>query len=187
MNNIEEKARSVAQKAHEGQFRKDGSPFFEHPEKVAAILKFHNYRPELVAAGFLHDVVEDTSVTAADLNEIEEFKGNVMQYVLANTEDKRKPWLERKQHTHNSIPNLPIEERALIAADKLANLMDISKQQHVIENYWSLFNADYAAQRWYYLGVALSLFVYLTPKEIEENPLFTKYFNSAQEVFLPKK
>jgi GTP pyrophosphokinase len=63
------KAYEYAKHAHEGQFRKSGEPYIHHPVEVAAILVNLQMDPVTVAAGFLHDVVEDTSVTLKDISQ----------------------------------------------------------------------------------------------------------------------
>lgn len=62
-----EKAYNVACKAHEGQVRKSGEPYIIHPLNVAIILAELEMDKETIAAGLLHDVVEDTIMTDADL------------------------------------------------------------------------------------------------------------------------
>lgn len=63
------KADDFAEKAHEGQYRRSGSPYIMHPREVAGILIELEMDATTVAAGFLHDVVEDTDVTLDDLKE----------------------------------------------------------------------------------------------------------------------
>lgn len=63
------KADHFAEKAHEGQFRRSGVPYITHPREVADILVGLEMDAKTVAAGFLHDVVEDTDVTLDDLKE----------------------------------------------------------------------------------------------------------------------
>lgn len=70
---------AFASKAHEGQKRKSGEPYIIHPIQVAGILADLEMDPSTVAAGFLHDVVEDTDVTLDELRE--EFNDEVAMLV----------------------------------------------------------------------------------------------------------
>ncbi len=62
-----EKAYEYADKAHSGQKRASGQPYIIHPTQVAGTLANLGLDPDTVAAGFLHDTVEDTSVTNDDI------------------------------------------------------------------------------------------------------------------------
>lgn len=62
---LEERARIFATAAHygAGQLRKyTGAPYISHPAEVAAIVRTVTHTPEMIAAAWLHDVVEDTGV-----------------------------------------------------------------------------------------------------------------------------
>ena len=56
------RAYAFAEKAHTGQKRKTGEPYFHHPLAAAEILHSWNLDDATVAAGLLHDTVEDTGV-----------------------------------------------------------------------------------------------------------------------------
>src|SRR5574344_2220163 len=58
-----ENAYLLASKKHAGVMRKSGEPYIQHPIEVAYILSTLQSGPETIAAGFLHDVVEDTDET----------------------------------------------------------------------------------------------------------------------------
>ncbi|MCD5467272.1 bifunctional (p)ppGpp synthetase/guanosine-3',5'-bis(diphosphate) 3'-pyrophosphohydrolase [Lactobacillus delbrueckii subsp. bulgaricus] len=64
-----ESAYQFAARAHEGQTRASGQPYIVHPTQVAGTLANLGLDPDTVAAGFLHDTVEDTSVTNDDIKE----------------------------------------------------------------------------------------------------------------------
>ncbi|MEL7487504.1 MAG: bifunctional (p)ppGpp synthetase/guanosine-3',5'-bis(diphosphate) 3'-pyrophosphohydrolase, partial [Pseudomonadota bacterium] len=64
------KAYVYAMKAHGGQTRKSGDPYFSHPLAVAAILTELRADPASVATALLHDVVEDTDATIDDIERL---------------------------------------------------------------------------------------------------------------------
>ena len=64
-----EDAYNFAKQAHEGQVRLSGEPYFVHPYEVANILIDLGMDVYTVAAGLLHDVVEDTQMTSDELKE----------------------------------------------------------------------------------------------------------------------
>lgn len=58
-------ARAIAVQAHTGQFDKAGADYISHPERVAA--RVAPYGPAFEATAWLHDVLEDSDVTASEL------------------------------------------------------------------------------------------------------------------------
>lgn len=62
-----EKAYDMANKAHEGHTRYSGEPFMTHVAEVALRLAEMGMSPRAIAAALLHDIIEDTSVTAEDV------------------------------------------------------------------------------------------------------------------------
>ena len=63
------KAYEAAKKAHEGQKRYSGEPYFNHVAIVAFKLAEMGLGPRTVSAGLLHDVIEDTELTAKKIKE----------------------------------------------------------------------------------------------------------------------
>ncbi|WP_159637938.1 RelA/SpoT family protein [Erysipelothrix anatis] len=64
-----ERAYAYAKEHHEGQYRKSGEPYLVHLVHVGYILADMGMSPTTIAAGLLHDVVEDTDVTKEELTE----------------------------------------------------------------------------------------------------------------------
>ena len=62
-----ERAYHKAETAHEGQFRKSGEPYFTHCLAVGRILAEMQLDAEALAAGLMHDIIEDTDITEEDL------------------------------------------------------------------------------------------------------------------------
>ncbi|OOF43362.1 bifunctional GTP diphosphokinase/guanosine-3',5'-bis(diphosphate) 3'-diphosphatase [Rodentibacter rarus] len=69
----------IARDAHEGQFRSSGEPYITHPVAVASILAQMHLDHEAVMAALLHDVIEDTPYTEAQLSA--EFGSSVAEIV----------------------------------------------------------------------------------------------------------
>jgi len=58
-----------SEQAHQGQFRRSGEPYISHPLAVANILAQWHLDPQALTAALLHDVMEDTTVTKADISQ----------------------------------------------------------------------------------------------------------------------
>lgn len=99
-NSIKEKAKMFAIQAHKGQIRKSepDKPMVIHPIGVGQLLESFGYDDNVVAAGYLHDVVEDTKYTIEDIEK--EFGSDIASLVMGVSEpDKSLSWEERKKHT----------------------------------------------------------------------------------------
>lgn len=119
-----EKAVAFAIKSHEGTFRKGTKiPYIVHPLETAVIVALMVTDEEMICAALLHDVVEDTGVTEAELKE--EFGSRVAELVMEETEDKTKCWKERKSATLEHLEQASRESKILVLADKLSNLRDV--------------------------------------------------------------
>lgn len=81
-------AEDYAWSAHSGQVRKyTGEPYAKHCSAVANLLQAHGLPQYVCAAGVLHDVVEDTSVTEAELRRV--FGDPIAQLVMEVTDVSR--------------------------------------------------------------------------------------------------
>lgn len=181
---IIEKASQYAKHAHEGQMRKvrKNVPMFQHVEEVANILKYAGFSDETVAAGYLHDVVEDTKFTSKDI--LDAFGKKVAFIVAGHTEDKEKSWEERKQATIDELadPNTAIEIRALIIADRLSNLRGFKGDKKVVgDQLWTYFKRGEKEQEWYYRGCLENMAVGLKENEIPD--FFFEYEREVNEFF----
>ncbi len=63
------KACEIAEKGHEGQLRKSGLPYITHPLNIAKNLLAYNFDSHTIAAAILHDTIEDTHITEAEIKE----------------------------------------------------------------------------------------------------------------------
>jgi GTP diphosphokinase / guanosine-3',5'-bis(diphosphate) 3'-diphosphatase len=87
MVSLVEKARNYATEKHRGQFRHDKiTPYITHSERVVGLLEEIGIRDEdILASGWLHDVVEDCGVSVGDLER--EFNPEVARIVGALSRD----------------------------------------------------------------------------------------------------
>jgi guanosine-3',5'-bis(diphosphate) 3'-pyrophosphohydrolase len=67
---IVKRAYIYSARVHEGQVRLSGEPYLSHPLEVAGILADMKLDPESIAAGLLHDVIEDTSATPQEIKDL---------------------------------------------------------------------------------------------------------------------
>ena len=144
----------VALKAHQNQFRKGTEiPYITHPIAVGIILAKAGCSDEVIAAGILHDTVEDTPIALDQLRDT--FGDKVAKIVKGASEpDKSLPWEERKQHTLNFLKLASQEVRFVALADKLDNIRAIAadyKKQG--EKLWDRFRRGKELQKWYYQGL----------------------------------
>ncbi|HEX4281692.1 MAG TPA: HD domain-containing protein [Solirubrobacteraceae bacterium] len=121
-------ALAFADELHRGQRRSsDEAPFILHPLEVAALLHITGHSEAAVAAGILHDTVEDTS---AEIGTIEQrFGDEVAALVAAMTEDPAiEAYEERKAALRRQIAAFGEEATAIYAADKVAKVRELRAQ-----------------------------------------------------------
>ena len=182
---ITEKAKSFAIAAHIGQIRKSDKekPKIIHPINVANILQEYNFDNNVIAAGYLHDVIEDTNYTKEDL--LKSFGEDVVSLVLGATEeDKSLSWEERKQETITKVKTLDLRHKAVVCADKISNLEDLRIIFEINEKKdFSAFKRGFDKQKWYYTGVYDSL-IY---NEDEKNDMFVRLKLLIDYIFYDNK
>ena len=147
--------------AHDGmRRRKSNVPYILHPMEVGAIIGTMTDSQEVIAAGVLHDVVEDAGITIEQIGE--KFGARVMELVAAETENKREElppeetWLIRKKESIEKLRiTEDIEVLMLWMGDKLSNIRAIYRD-YLIEGeaLWNKFHqSDINVQAWYYRSI----------------------------------
>src|SRR5438067_4147128 len=139
------KAYEFSQKHHAGQSRASGQPYLIHPLEVALVLSEMKMDPVAIAAGLLHDSVEDTSVTVVDIRKEfgeqvahivegvtkisaidfitreEQQAENLRKMMLAMVDDIRVVLIKLADRLHNmrTLEHLPPERQQKIARETL--------------------------------------------------------------------
>jgi (p)ppGpp synthase/HD superfamily hydrolase len=121
-----ERAIALAIRAHESQVRKDGElPYVVHPVTVALILSRYTGDEDTIIAGLLHDVLEDTRVTA---EEVERAFGEKVRDTVLDVTEPDLPglsWETRKARYLRRLQTAPRPSLLVAGADKTANLISL--------------------------------------------------------------
>ncbi|MDD4406858.1 MAG: HD domain-containing protein [Bacilli bacterium] len=169
---IKEQVKEFVTIAHEGQKRKSepDKEMIIHPIAVAEILEHYGYDENVVSAGYLHDIVEDTKYSIEDIKEL--FGNDIANLVNSATEpNKSLSWEERKKHTIKEIKNTPLRNKVIVCSDKINNVEDLTRILRIKGmDVFKLFKRDYKNQLWYFENIYQSL-IY---NENEEEPLFIR-------------
>ena len=120
-------------------------PYMSHVAGVAAILSRHGFAETVVAAGALHDVMEDCGVTHEVLTE--KFGAVVADLVRhVSEEDKSLSWEDRKRLYLEHFSKKPWEAQAITLADKIDNFQSIIVCARVFGDPWAMFKRGRDAQ-----------------------------------------
>lgn len=129
-----------AEQLHRGQYRKSGEPYIIHPVQVATLLRDLAADPAMVAAGFLHDLLEDTQTTPEELEK--NFGSEVRQLVEGVTKLSKFSFSSKKEQQAENFRRMFLamaqDIRVIVVklADRLHNMRTLdhlsSEQQQRI-------------------------------------------------------
>jgi (p)ppGpp synthase/HD superfamily hydrolase len=138
------RALEFAAERHDGQRRKaDDAEFILHPLEVAQLLRNRGYSDEIVAAGVLHDSLENTDATPLELES--RFGGEVARLVCAVSEPSPEgTWAERKARLRASIARADDDAAVVYAADKVAKAREL---RLTLARDWSAAASDETADK----------------------------------------
>jgi (p)ppGpp synthase/HD superfamily hydrolase len=166
-----EAALVLAARAHGDQVRKVGNvPYITHVVHVSAILRRHGYPEDLVIAGLLHDVVEDSDVP---LDQIEADFGPVVAEIVGALSERKmegsvkRPWETRKAEMLEQVRQASSEAVAVKAADTLHSTRTLSADLHRMgPSVWRNFSRGPEPSLQYYQSVAA-----LVRQQLGDRPL----------------
>jgi (p)ppGpp synthase/HD superfamily hydrolase len=120
-------------------------PYISHLAGVAIVLARHRFDEEVLAAGALHDAMEDQGVTFEELSA--RFGERVATLVRHVTEqDKSLSWEDRKRLYLDAFPKKPWEAQAITLADKIDNFQSIIVCRREHGDPWAMFKRGREAQ-----------------------------------------
>ena len=157
-NELLNDAIAFAVEKHKDGLRKGTKmPYIVHPLEVMHNLMLMDADKKLMAAGVLHDTVEDTDTTLEEI--AAKFGEEVAILVASHTEkDKSLPWITRKEIALEHLKDANKREQMLVLADKLSNMRAIARDYAELKDkLWGRFNRGKESQAWYYRSGAASL------------------------------
>lgn len=179
------KAIFFATKAHEGQMRKmTNTPYILHPIEVASIIATITDDQDIMAAGVLHDVIEDCGIEPATIREL--FGPRVSALVQSDSEDRLDPrpasetWMDRKNDSLLMLKHTKdIGVKIMWMGDKLSNMRSLYRARRKFgKDMWQGLNQkDPAKQEWYYRTIAEYV------SELKDTVAYREYMILMEEVF----
>ena len=173
-----------AVRAHSGTERRGkGIPYIVHPLEAMEIVATMTPDQELLAAAALHDTVEDTDVTIAQIQT--EFGDRVAELVAMESDephqsrDSIENWRARKQAAIDRLARASRDAKIVALGDKLSNMRAIARDYvEQGDNLWNLFHAkDRKDHEWHYRGLAASL------RELQETFAYKEFEQLINQVF----
>jgi GTP diphosphokinase / guanosine-3',5'-bis(diphosphate) 3'-diphosphatase len=122
------RATSLAIRAHEGQIRQGGRPFIHHPVRVCEIVAMHRGSGDATVAAMLHDVLEDSAVTRAEIEAVtSEQIGWIVSEVTDPAEFAKMPRRERKIAQAEKYQGADYEVQLVKLGDQTDNLESLKE------------------------------------------------------------
>lgn len=151
-------------------------PYIVHPMEVMQILTANGCSEKVIVAGILHDTLEDTKTSPAEIEQ--KFGADILALVRTESEDKSRSWKERKQHTIDCLAHDSRETKLVCCADKLSNILSTSiDQDRLGESVFDRFNAPRDDIKWYYDSIVERL------SELEGLPMYAELKAVVRKVF----
>lgn len=173
---IVSEARNFAIKAHSGQVSKSNpeNPRIVHSINVGEILKEYELDENVVAAGYLHDVVEETSYGRIDIKKI---FGEDIETLVCGVSEFHKS-LSREEI--EKIKKLDFRHKAVICAEKISDLEDLRILLEIKDEHdFLLFKRECDSKKWYYTEVYNSLIF----NENENHHMFVRLKELMKHIF----
>jgi len=138
---------------------------------------------ELLAAAALHDVVEDTDITADEIRA--EFGDRIANLVVAESDvfmegvSEEDSWHDRKQAAIDRLAAAPYDAKIVAMGDKLSNMRAIARDySQKGDELWNIFHVkDPKEHEWHYRGLAASL------GELSDTFAYQEFVSLIDQVF----
>ena len=186
MSQLLDDAIHFAAQAHAGQMRKmANTPYILHPLEVAVIISTMTDDENVMAAGLLHDTVEDCDVDPKEIKA--RFGPRVAALVQSETEDKlserpaEETWMERKEESLLMLQHTKDRDvKILWLGDKLSNIRSFYREwlRQGDQMWQALHQKDPKMQGWYYRTIARYL-----KEELSDTAAYREYVDLVERIF----
>lgn len=153
MTDLIKRAIYFAAEKHDKQYRKGTNvPYFAHPVLVAMEVSKYSEDEDIIAAAFLHDVIEDCSVGYTELQKL--FSKRIAKIVkelsFSTGGDKKISWRDKKKVYLKKVKKASEEALVIVAADKMNNMRSYFDAVISGVDVGKLFRGDLSGYLWYY-------------------------------------
>jgi len=193
---IIDRAYIYSARVHDGQVRLSGEPYLSHPLEVASILADMNLDVVSVAAGLLHDVIEDTSATEEDIKEM--FGQDVFNIVSGVTKLSKLPFRSSQARQAESIRKMILamadDIRVILIklADRLHNMRTLQfhnneqKKKKIAQETLDIYSpiADRLGIYWIKKELEDTSFMYLQSEDYSKIKGFVRKDQEEREKYI---